>query len=136
MKRLFFLFLLAVFLFLVSCRKDIPEPEIKDNSIDIMEKEAVQTSLYFMLEEKDPFLVQYNVEGKNVYIECVVTGLSFRKHEAKVNLYVDGAKKNEIHTAAFVVKDLEPGQHHIKLELMQQNSHIVVATREFNVQVP
>ena len=133
-KRLWFLFLLCTILVLVSCRQDIPEPETKENTINLKESEAVQTSAYHVLEKNDPFLVKHHVKGKNVYIECIVTGISFRNREAKMNLYIDGVKKHQIQTSAFIVRDLKPGKHRIKLELLK-HQQTVVAVKEFNVEI-
>jgi hypothetical protein len=122
-------------LVLVSCQGDIPEPETKENKINLKENKAVQTSVYHVLKENDPFLVKHHIKGENVYIECIVTGISFRNHEAKINLYIDGVKKNQVQTSAFIVRGLKSGKHHIKLELLKQQQQTVVAVREFNVEI-
>jgi hypothetical protein len=69
-----------------------------------------------------------------------VQDVSFRKQSSKekgkILLYVNGKKKDEIHSAAFIVKGLPSGKHRIGLELIKGNSAEASSKREFIVVIP
>jgi hypothetical protein len=69
-----------------------------------------------------------------------VQGISFSgqsaKDKGKILLYVDGKKKEEIFSAAFIIKGLSSGKHRIRLELVKENQPISKLKREFYVSIP
>jgi len=90
-------------------------------------------------EKNDPFFVKYKVNGKEVFIECIVQGVTFRDNAAnkgKILLYVDGVKKEEISSAAFIVRGLPSGTHQLKLEVVQADDSQLQMTKEFYVTIP
>jgi hypothetical protein len=90
-------------------------------------------------EKNDPFFVKHKVNGKEVFIECIVQGITFRDNGAnkgKIHLYVDGVKKEEISAAAFIVRGLPSGTHQIKLEVVQADDSQLQMTKEFYVTIP
>lgn len=92
--------------------------------------------------KKDPFFVQSRVKGNDLYIECIVTGISFRENDqtkaiiGKIIVTVDGIKKEEVSTAAFIVKGLKPGNHRINLEVMKLNNQPYQLSKEFTITIP
>lgn len=142
MKGLRYLFLISFMIVLAACQKDIPEPETElkvepINTIDIASDIPVSG---VESNSKDPFFIRYQVKGSNVLVECIVQGISFReqstKNKGKIILYVDGKKKEEISSAAFIVKGLSPGTHRIKLELVKDKQPASGLKREFYVMIP
>jgi len=90
-------------------------------------------------EKNDPFFVKHKVNGKEVFIECIVQGVTFRDNGAnkgKILLYVDGVKKEEISSAAFIVRGLPSGTHQLKLEVVQADDSQLQMTKEFYVTIP
>ncbi|MBP3041917.1 hypothetical protein J9303_21095, partial [Bacillaceae bacterium Marseille-Q3522] len=74
-----------------------------------------------------------------VYVECVIKTISFRENadnKAKVILYIDNKKKKEITTAAFIIKDLSPGPHRLKLMIIPENKAKKQMTKEWKVEIP
>jgi hypothetical protein len=130
MKKMGCIMPLLLLFLLAGCQNDLPEPETKDISFQL--EEAVQASGY-SITQVDPFFVRHEVKGQDVYIECMVKGVSFRNNGAKMVLFIDGKKTKEIKQAAFIVKGLQSGTHQIKLELIKQNEHLATATKEIEV---
>lgn len=130
MRKIGYIMPLLLLFLLVGCQKDIPEPETKELSFRL--EEAVQASGYSVA-QVDPFFVRHQVKGHDVYVECVVKGASFRNSGAKMVLSIDGKKTKEIKQAAFIIKGLQSGTHHLKLELIKQNEHSATATKELKV---
>ncbi|MBT2687906.1 hypothetical protein J7I93_06915 [Bacillus sp. ISL-47] len=135
---------LILFLFLLAaCQKDIPEPETKlevepVNTLELatdMPVSGVESS-----NAKNPFYVRHQVRGKDVLVECILQGVSFSgqtaKDKGKILLYVDGIKKEEISSAAFIVKGLSSGNHRIRLELVKEKQPSLKLKREFYVSIP
>lgn len=136
MKKIIYLTILFMMLvILVSCQNDKPKPETQ-RKFSLVSPEKVFASS-FDTEEKeiDSFFVKHHVKGRDVYIECIVKGASFREKNAVIIVYIDGEKKEEITNAAFILKGLERGKHQIKLQLNKtkdKNSNSVII-KEFNV---
>lgn len=85
------------------------------------------------------FSVTHHVKGNQVYVECIVPNMSFRdgsKEKGKIILYVDGVKKEEITTAAFIIKGLPSGNHHIKLDVIASNAKRSPMSQEFTISIP
>ncbi|WP_428908760.1 hypothetical protein [Niallia sp. Krafla_26] len=120
---------LFMILILVSCQNDKPKPEtnLPFSFHDVKNVHAAS------LDQKDPFFVKHHVAGRDVFIECIVHGVSFREKEAKILVYMDGRKAKEVKKAAFILKGLEPGKHHIKLVLKKETSANAPAIVEFDV---
>ncbi|WP_066289482.1 hypothetical protein [Bacillus sp. FJAT-29937] len=141
MKRFIYLYILCLFVGLAGCQNDKPKPETKlmiqavnisnlDHYIPVMALPA----------SKDPFYVNHQVKGKNIFIECVVPGITFRdsnhSNKGSIILYVDGKKKEKISSAAFIVKGLPAGSHRIKLEVVKDNQPTPIMKKEFYVTIP
>lgn len=141
-RRLSQVFLLSVSftVILMGCNKDIPEPETNSrlspvNGLYIVEPIPVTT---VMAEGPRDFFVKHIVQGNDVLIECIVDGVSFRSSsetKAKFVVYVDGKKTEEVSAAAFKVRNLPAGIHHIKLEVVKDDHSSYFLTKEFAVQI-
>lgn len=86
-------------------------------------------------------MIREKVEGGNVYVECVISDFDFSKRgedqsgDGFLNLYLNGKKVDEIYTAAFVIKGLPTGKHHIKLELVHNDGSSYGIEKDFEVTV-
>ncbi len=86
--------------------------------------------------------VQYVTKGKNVFVECIVTGISFRESDratqkiGKMLIWVDGRLKQEAGGAAFIIKGLPAGSHHVKLEVVNMKNKPYGLSKEFTVAIP
>ncbi|WP_026581533.1 hypothetical protein [Bacillus sp. J33] len=142
MKGLKYLFCIQLLFILGACHRDIPEPETKlqVESVAAMEIGSDMPVSGIESNKKDPFYVRHQVRGKNVLVECIVQGVSFRgqsaKEKGKILLYVDGTKKEEISSAAFIIKGLSSGTHRIRLELVKGNQPSASMNKEFYVTIP
>ncbi|MBA4537949.1 hypothetical protein H1Z61_12600 [Bacillus aquiflavi] len=135
-NKMVYLFLLIILL--TACRRDLPEPEVKNfknmsllQSIPVYHPQTI---------EQEQFYVHHYVKGRNLYVECIVKGISFRsdnhdKKRGKILLYVDGKKVKEIKSAAFIIKGLSLGNHRIKLEIVSPNNKTYHLTKEFYVTI-
>lgn len=116
---------LFLFVLLTGCRHKLPEPES-------LIAEASDHS-------KSPKImdIRYVVEGRNVKVECIIAGVSFvnGKEQGKVLLYVDGQQYGEYDTAAFVVKNLAPGTHRLKIDVVKQNNKSFGINHQFMVTI-
>lgn len=133
--------LCILFILLVACTKDIPEPETNSilapvKGLEIRESIPVTTA---MAKGPQDFFVKHVVEGNDVFIECIVDGITFREGrqgvKGKFIVYVDGEKTEEINRAAFKIKGLSQGKHHIKLEVVSSDPALYFLTKEFIIQV-
>ncbi|PLR79231.1 hypothetical protein CU633_01370 [Bacillus sp. V3-13] len=131
------------FVCLTGCRRDLPEPEtatkVHAESSLPAEISGDATVSAFKQAENRTFTVQHHIKGNNVFVECVVTGISFRaphetgKEQGKIVVFVDGKKTEEVTAAAFILKNLSPGTHRIKLEVVQPNNQPYQLKNEFSV---
>jgi hypothetical protein len=86
--------------------------------------------------------VQSNVKGNNVLVECILSGISFRDSDEKVQkvgklvIWLDGKRTKEVKSAAFILKNLAPGKHEVKLEVVDLNNVPYGLTKEFLVNIP
>lgn len=115
--------LLSIILLIFLAGWDQQLPLLYGNGVEIQYKQ-------------NPFTVHYHVKGNNLFIECIVTDVSFRensKKQAKIELYVDGKKVSEFRSAAFVVKNMPRGPHHIKLEVVKENGEPYYLWKEFSI---
>jgi hypothetical protein len=93
--------------------------------------------------EKSPSLyVQTKTKGNNVFVECILTGVSFRQSDqqdrkvGKLVIWLDGKKTKEVNSAAFIIKGLPPGEHTVKLEVVDLKNVPYGITQEFLVNIP
>ncbi len=88
------------------------------------------------------FTVQHQVKGNNIYVECILTGISFRQSDqtrqkiGKLIVSIDGKKSQEVVSAAFILKNLSPGEHKVKLEVVNLNNESYGLMKEFLVNIP
>ncbi len=131
-KKVNFVYVLVILL-LVACQNDKPEPpEINHQFSYFLEGKVSASSVEVQNQKEDPFYVKHHIRGSDVFVECIVKGASFRDKEAKVLVYIDGKKHNEVTNAAFILKGLDAGQHQIKLILKTKQRSI---QEEFTVQI-
>ena len=141
MKGIIYVCIVCLFMIAAGCQKDIPEPETRISVQPISFNMKSSDIPVFNVESNsnDPFYVGYEVVGRNVLIECIVQGITFRESadnmKGKIILYVDGKKKEEINSAAFIVRALPPGKHLLKLEVVKENDPSVIMKKEFSVQI-
>lgn len=91
------------------------------------------------LQAADPFTVQHQVKGNDVFVECMIPSISFRDHsknKGKLKLYVDGKERKEVTSAAFIIKGLPTGTHKIKIVVVKPNGEPYGLEKEFNVTIP
>lgn len=140
-----FFIVILMLVIITGCQKDILKPE---TNLDIVPVHKVIASssesvpVTNIPAKKDPFFVQSRVKGNDLYIECIVTGISFRENDqskaslGKIIVTVDGDKKEEVSTAAFIVKGLKSGNHRIHLEIMKLNNQPYKLSKEFTITIP
>jgi len=86
--------------------------------------------------------VRHRTKGHLVFIECVLDGISFRESNkstpkiGKLAIWVDGKRKSDVTSAAFIIKGLSPGTHHLKLEVMNLENKSYGLEKEFIVKIP
>jgi hypothetical protein len=115
------LFVIAMLMVLGGCSNKPPEPENFANTVHSFwktEEVAAMSSA-----APDNFHVQYMVKGNSVYVECYARDYSFiaqqGKPQAEVFVFLDGKLVDTMNTAAFIVKNVKNGTHHLTLELRQ-----------------
>ncbi len=86
--------------------------------------------------------VSHETKGKDVFVECIVSGISFRNSEptnqkvGKMVVWVDGQKKSVVSSAVFIIRGLSPGNHNIKLVMVNLNNMPYGLAKEFMVNIP
>jgi hypothetical protein len=98
---------------------------------------------YIEYSEVNPsFFVQSKTKGNNVYVECILSGISFRESDqngqkvGKLIIWLDGKKTQEVNSAAFIIKGLPPGKHEVKLEVVDLKNKSYGITNVFLVNIP
>jgi hypothetical protein len=128
-------------LLLGACSNDKPKPETRLEVVPMnvvqTKEEAVET---LKASSNRSMIVHQHVRGTNVYVECIINHFSFTAGEQNnqdgkgyVQLYVDGKKMDPISQAAFIIKNLSPGKHTIKLELMKNSKESYGLRETFEV---
>lgn len=141
MKMFIYVITICLVMAISGCKRDIPEPETKTNGKPTSLHSVSHDIPVFKttLNSKEPFFVKYKIEGSNVLIECIIQGITFRETEGnnkgKIILYVDGKKKEEISSAAFIVKGLTSGTHRLTLEVATEKASTVIMKKEFDVTI-
>ncbi len=88
--------------------------------------------------------VRHMVTNNDISVECYVPGFEFTKGEGKsqhdkkgyLKISVDHQKPFPVYKAAFVIKDLAKGNHHIRVSLVDINGEKIDGLeKQFFVQV-
>jgi len=91
--------------------------------------------------QQPALFVHYRTRGDRVFVSCVVDGVSFREMDhpkqkiGKMIVWIDGRKYREVSQAAFVIKQLPPGRHLIKLDVVNLKNVPYGISRQFNVNI-
>lgn len=124
-------------LFLSACQSNI---SVNEETIRVlpMKMQTIQEIPVVAEQNTNSFIVSHQVEGNKVFVECIVPNISFRdqsKNKGKIILYVNGKKKEELSSAAFIIEGLPKGAHRIKLEIIKENTDLKPLTKEFNITI-
>jgi hypothetical protein len=142
-SRMVFISILLLFI-LPGCQ---PKPKISQKNlslenIHLFQVKKVSASTSNLLTDKKPSLsVHYQTNGNNLLVECIVTGISFREMDqskeniGKLVIWLDGRKKQEAAAAAFILKDLSKGKHHLKLEVVNLQNKPYGLSKEFEINI-
>lgn len=128
-------------LFLSACHRDIPIPKSKLDFKTMSANEAVEDFPVSGKLTDSRFFVRHHVKGKNLFVECMLSDISFRddhqnKKVGKIMVYVDGTKTQEIDSPVFIIKSLPSGSHTIILEVVNPQNQPYELKREFSVTIP
>lgn len=129
-----------------GCQKDTQKPETKVKNVPNGRLSSIQTDIIPVFSQNTNDLpslfVQYETKRNNVFVECILTGISFREADnskqriGKMVVYIDGLKAQEATSAAFIIKGLSPGNHKIKLEVVKLNNEPYGLMKELLVNIP
>ncbi|MEB6550627.1 hypothetical protein MXL46_16280 [Heyndrickxia sporothermodurans] len=125
---------LTLFLIIMSgCKQNIPKPET-------FNVEASESKKAAQSDKTKDASIRHIVHGKDIFIECFVPNISFSGankaiERGKIVVYVDGQLKGEFHTAAFVMKNLSKGVHHVKIDVVKLNNKSHGLSKEFYVTI-
>lgn len=92
--------------------------------------------------QKPSLFVQSTIKGNNVFVECILSGISFRESNqngqkvGKLIIWLDGKKSQEVNSAAFIIKGLPPGEHKVKLEVVDVKNIPYGLSKEILVNIP
>ncbi|WP_201716679.1 membrane lipoprotein lipid attachment site-containing protein [Rossellomorea arthrocnemi] len=129
MKKI--IFTIGLVILLSGCKEKMPEPE----SFSFTKKVEAANS------EQKPLSIKHMVQGNQVYIECIVPGVTFtseKKGAEKGKIVVRSNTGNlykEYHTAAFVVKGLPKGVHLLNIEIVGKNNKSLGMKKQFYVTI-
>jgi hypothetical protein len=127
---------------LTGCNHDIPKPESKVNAAQINTASLPVEQKPLKQNSNRSLFVQHKIKDGRVFVECILTGISFREQDhagqdvGKLEVWVDGKKTNEVTSAVFILKDLTPGDHKVKLEVVNLKNEPYGLTKEFLVNIP
>ncbi|RIW27452.1 hypothetical protein D3H55_22870 [Bacillus salacetis] len=125
--------LLLLILGLAGCQEDMPEPESFGQKLEA--KAASVSSA-----DKAEITVRHVVQGSQVYVECIARGVTFNADNAgrkgKIIVTVDGKRFDEYHTAAFVMKGLNKGVHHVKVDVVSRDNTALGLQKQFYITIP
>lgn len=124
------LFLILSLCCLYGCQRDLPEPEVQV----FFPMESFVASH----ENLSTLDVRYFIDKNKLYIECLTPNISFNnqgENQGKILLFINGTLKKEFWSAAFIVKDLPKGRHHIRLEVVKLNNEPYQLTKEFTINI-
>ncbi len=128
--RIGIVFVMILFILLTGCKQDMPEPE------SLFQKKAQAASVV-----KEKMVIRHLVQGKQMYVECVVPNVTFTEKKngskkGKVIVTIDGKRFKEYYTAAFVVKNLKQGVHHVKIDIVGRDNENLGLKKQFYVTIP
>lgn len=134
-----------MFVIVPGCQKELPKPVSKKKNdvvftaIPFEVKETMSSGILTM--DIPSLTVQYEPKGTSLFVECIVSGVTFREKEpgqrkGKIIVSVDGRKYQEAHAAAFIIKDLTYGNHRIKLDIADLHGNSYGIRKEFMVNIP
>ncbi|MEI2664013.1 membrane lipoprotein lipid attachment site-containing protein [Rossellomorea sp. LJF3] len=118
-------------LVLSGCKEKMPEPE----SFSFSKKVEAANR------EQKTVSIKHMVQGNQVYIECIVPGVTFtteKKGAKKGKIIVRSNTGNlykEYHTAAFVIKGLPKGVHLLNVEIVGKNNQSFGMKEQFYVTI-
>ncbi|WP_312469166.1 hypothetical protein [Neobacillus sp.] len=142
---------ITAFIFLMigiatGCLKDVSNPETKSKIVLVKQQRKIQTETIPVynqnLKEIPTLYVHHKINDKQVLVECIVTGISFRETDrtkqkvGKLVVWVDGKRNFEVDSAAFIIKGLPAGSHKLKLEVVKLNNESYGLAKEFMVNIP
>ncbi|WP_078547352.1 hypothetical protein [Litchfieldia alkalitelluris] len=139
------IFIVLSFFIVAGCTNDKPVPEasypveVDFKEDNVSEQNIQQVSTMKVNPERNRLMIQKEVVGKNVYVECFISNFSFRKNNLNedfgfIELFVDGKKVDEIMTAAFIIKGLTKGTHLIRVDLNKVSADRTLS-EEFEVTI-
>lgn len=129
MKKM--IMLVFALLVLSGCKEKMPEPE----SFSFAKKVEAANR------EQKTVSIKHMVQGNQVYIECIVPGVTFtteKKGAKKGKIIVRSNTGNlykEYHTAAFVIKGLPKGVHLLNVEIVGKNNQSFGMKEQFYVTI-
>jgi len=106
------------------------------------QRTAVFSEINDRTEGNPSFFVSAKTKGNNVYVECILSGISFRESDqngqkaGKLIIWLDGKKTQEVNSAAFIIKGLPHGKHEVKLEVVDLKNKPYGITNVFLVNIP
>lgn len=135
MKRM--ILVLTVLMAATGCGKKIPEPENVTATTTIQGSDLKAATTVQTVDEE--FQVKTFVKGNSVFVECYLNGYSFSgddsKQLASISVLIDNHKKIDMHTAAFILKDIPHGLHKIKLEVLNDSGQKTGLNKEIEVHI-
>ncbi|MBM7586707.1 hypothetical protein JOC86_003259 [Bacillus pakistanensis] len=124
--------IIVVLFLLAGCRDDLPEPET------IQETPAIETASS-VAKKKTDMTVRHVVQGNQVYVECIVPDITFTNNNSakkgKIVVSLDGKRFSEYNTAAFIMKGIPKGVHHLKVEIVKLNNEPLGMSKQFYVTI-
>lgn len=128
---------ILLLLFLSGCQSDM---QVNEETVRVlpMNMQTIQDIPAIADQGSDSFIVSHQIKGNKVFVECIVPSISFRdrtKNKGKIILYVNGRKKKELSSAAFIIEGLPKGEHRIKLQVVKENTDVTTLTKEFNITI-
>ncbi|MCP3741752.1 hypothetical protein [Rossellomorea sp. BNER] len=129
MKKLCIIIVLSL---LAGCRDDLPEPETN-------QKPSAIETVSSVAKKKAEMTVRHVVQGNQVYVECIVPDVTFSNNNStqkgKIVVSLDGKRFNEYNTAAFIMKGVPKGVHHLKVEIVKPNNKPLGISKQFYVTI-
>ncbi|WP_064093826.1 hypothetical protein [Rossellomorea aquimaris] len=130
MKKIIVLSICLLFV-MTGCKEKIPEPE------SLMFTKKVEAA-----QKQRGLSIKHIVQGNQVFIECVVPGVTFSSSNNKTKkgkilvTSSTGRLYKEYHTAAFVVKGLPKGRHILNVEIVGLNNKSLGMKKQLYVTIP
>lgn len=145
-KGIYTLLAIIAMMQITGCQKDIPKPETKPRLNQLQGIGGMKTMSVLaskpMTNNEPSLSVQYQTKGQNVFVECVMTGISFLESDlskqkvGKILIWVDGQRQQEATAAVFIIKQLSAGSHHLRLEVVDLKNKPYGVSKEFTVTIP